>query len=235
MGFAACSKEDIEFYLDKGFSQEQITQLCSASQASVPDYQPYQQKVIIYSTEEAPGVKGGFTREERKAIKTLDEGADVVNLEVDQNFIKYTSVICLADQQGKEHTQRFKDCPPVDFVMNRYDIEISASGKKYGFFGKQFLTVKGDIKRTMQGSFDDYPPQFRKQLERQYNWKANRPEIDFPIRGDYSVTKVYNALTDLTKISDDATTLAQSEKENDEQTVEINETEKKKRWWNPFD
>ena len=49
---ANCAREDIQFYLDKGFTQEQVTQLCTATKGgggdAVPDYTPYQQKVIIF-------------------------------------------------------------------------------------------------------------------------------------------------------------------------------------------
>ena len=104
-GFSACDKEDVRFYLGKGFNQEQIIQLCAGSKAEVPDYTPYQQKVIIYQQgEEAPGIKDGFTREERMATKELQHGTDVTGLTADQNSIQYTVRVCLAVQEGKEYS-----------------------------------------------------------------------------------------------------------------------------------
>ena len=236
-GFAACSKADIEFYLDKGFNQEQITQLCGISETSVPDYKPYQQQVIIYSDQEAPGIKDGFTREERKAIKDLQLGADVKGLTVDQESIRYTVQVCLAVQEGKDYNQRFKTCPEVFYVVSRSGLTVSASGKKYGFFGQPAVQIVGEIKRTPKQNFDDYPARFKKQLKRHFDWKTGGNKTNVPIRGNFSVTKLYNALVALTKEADPNATIAQHEANDDVESVEEYDSnpKKKKRWWNPFD
>ncbi len=236
--FSACSKEDVQFYLDKGFSQEQITQLCAESGgASVPDYQPYQQKVIIYSSEEAPGIKDGFTLEERKAIKDIKLGADVVGLTVDQNYLRYTSKICVAMQEGKDYDQRFKTCPDVDFEIAREGLNVKASGKKFGLFGQLAVEVAGNIKRTPKVDFEDYPVRFRQQLKRNYDWKARKQSVNFPLRGDFSVTRMANALNTLSKEGDTNAIVAQNSEEEFEEPKRASEEKpkKEKRWWNPFD
>ena len=110
LAIANVAKKMWNFIWIKVLRRNRITQLCATSEgASVPDYQPYQQKVIIYSNEEAPGIKDGFTREEREAIKEIKLGADVIGLTVDQDKIKYTSQICLAVQEGKEYKPTFEN------------------------------------------------------------------------------------------------------------------------------
>lgn len=235
---AGCNKEDIQFYLDKGFTQEQITQLCgtSDSESSIPDYKPYQQQVIIYKEGAEPDIKDGFTREERAAIKDLKLGADVVGLTVDQDKIQFTLKLCLAVQEGKEYNQRFKTCPEVFYDVARAGLTINASGKKFGFFGQPAIQIEGDIKTTPKQNFDDYPKQFKKQLKRHYDWKTSGNDVNVPVRGDFSLTRLLNALTALAKEADPNATLAKNEV--DDETVEKiqkSEPEKKKRWWNPFD
>ncbi len=238
--YGACNKEDIQFYLDKGFSQEQITQLCaeSSSGSDTPDYQPYQQKVIIYSTEEAPGIKDGFTLEERKAIKALELGADVRNLTVDQDNIKFLSKICLMVQEGKEYDQRYRTCPEIDVVVNRVGLSASASGKKFGLFGNRVLQIQGDIKRTLTRGEDQFPAKFRQKLVQFFKHKTSKPMMNLPIRGDYSTTKLYDVITTLSKEGTPNATLAQNTEENTESDPTLTtegEPKKKKRWWNPFD
>lgn len=236
---AACSKEDIQFYLDKGFNQEQITELCTTSEASVPDYTPYQQQVIIYSEEEAPGIKGGFTREERAAIKDLKNGMDVVDLSVDQETIQYTVQVCVMSSEGKEYDQRYKACPEVLFKVSRRGLTTVTSGKKYGLFGKQTIKIKGDIERQSLVDFDTYPIEFRRQLKRDFDWKeGDRDTAKFPVRGDYSVTTLVNALDALSKPDTNVTIVENAD--DDEVEVEVEpvaetESKKKKRWWNPLD
>ncbi len=236
IGFSACNKDDIEFYLEKGFSQEQITQLCAASEAAVPDYKPYQQQVIIYREGEGPGIKDGFTRDERVAIKDLQQGADVAGLVVDQESIQYTVKICLAVQEGKEYSRRFKTCPEVFYKVLRSGLVVTASGKKYGVLGKNAIVIQGIIKRESKQDFDDYPVQFKKQLKRHFDWKTKGNTTRIPVRGDYSVTRLVNALNALSTAADANVNLAQHETgSNPDKMTEEAKVKKKKRWWNPFD
>jgi len=236
--FSKCSKEDVDFYLEKGFTHEQITQLCAAaSDANVPDYKPYQQQVIIYSDEGGAGKRrGGFTREESKAIRDLEDGVDVIGLKVNQDSIQYTLKICLAVQEGKEYSQRFKTCPEVFHSIARSGLTVVVSGKKFMFFGQQAVQVTGNIQRESKVNFDDYPIQFKKQLKRAYDWRANKNTAYFPIRHGYSLTRVLNALNTLAKPADEGVTLAQDTSAGAENAeMEDEDKPKKKRWWNPFD
>ena len=235
-GFSACDKEDIRFYLDKGFTQEQITQLCAAPKADVPDYTPYQQQVIIYRQgEEAPGIQDGFTREERTAIKELQQGADVVGLTVDQNLIQYTVRVCLAVQEGKEYSDRFKACPEVFYKVSRSGLEAIASGKQFGAFGQSSITVQGVIQRQPKQNLDDYPRKFKQQLQRMYDWKTRGNTARIPVRGDYSVDRLVQSLKVLSKAPDPNARLAQQGADSDDEMTEEDVAKKKKRWWNPFD
>ncbi len=234
-GFSACDKEDVKFYLDKGFTQDQVTQLCAGSKAEVPDYTPYQQQVIIYQQGEAPGVKDGFTREERMAIKELQVGTDVVNLTVDQDSIQYTVKVCLTVQEGKEYSQRFKACPEVFYTVLRAGLTAVASGKQFGMFGQSSITIQGGIQREPKQDFDDYPTQFRKQLKRYFDWKTRGDTTRIPVRGGYSVVKLIESLQALSKEPDPNLRLAQQETDGVSAAPEEEQVKKKKRWWNPFD
>ena len=245
-GFSACDKKDIEFYLDKGFNQEQITQLCAASETSVPDYQPYQQQVIIYSEEEGPKVRGGFTREERKAIQELQQGLDVVGFVADQESLQFTVRICLAVQEGKEYSQRFKTCPEVFYKILRSGLTVVASGKQLGFLGQNTLIITGNMKITPKQDFDDYPAQFRKQLKRNFDWKIGGDKAKVPVHPDFPVPKMVAALNTLAKPDDPNANMAllneaadetadEPAKEGEASVDDKPEKKKKKRWWNPFD
>ena len=146
-------------------------------------------------------------------------------------------------KKARNTNQRLKTCPDVDFEVDRVGLQVSAHGKKYGLFGQNAVKVNGKIKRTLKADINDYPPQFRKQLKRHYDFKASKQSVNFPARGDYSVTKLANSLNVLSKTADSNSneTVAQNEEppkeviRDEAETRKEFEEEKKKRWWNPFD
>jgi hypothetical protein len=247
VAYAQCGKDDIEFYLEKGFTQEQITQLCSggsgvADSESIPNYTPYQQKVIIYQQGSGPEIdKDGFTQEERKAISDLEAGGDVTNLEITSEAISYTRKVCISVAKGSEYNDRFKACPEADFSIPRNNVEVSHSGKKLIILGGATVQVEGNIDVKLKKGFDYYPIEFRRDLERKFNWQENGELTDFPVRGDYSVTRIVNAFRTLNstyKENSEANVEKVAESKPSESVSEINPEEvkeKKKKWWNPFD
>jgi len=240
LGSAKCSKEDIAFYLEKGFSQDQITQLCATSSegSEVPDYQPYQQKVIIYQDGGGPTIdKEGFNKEERAAVNSLKAGGDVIKLKVTPSHINYIRKVCIISGNSKEYDQRYKTCPEVVFKVSRDGLVASSSGKKLLLFGNAVVSIEGEIDRKLRGSWDDYPVNVRKELKRNFNWKENGHLTDFPVRGDYSVTKIVNAMRTLSSEGSDY--FDESAKSEDDFTEKVEvageDAKKKKKWWNPFD
>ncbi len=240
--FSACSKEDISFYLDKGFTQEQITQLCSTSggkpNESVPDYTPYQQKVIIYKDGGGPELKDGLTREEREAFKDLKLGGDVTGLKLTPETINYTAKICLRAGQSPNQHERFKDCTSIKYVIQRENLVVSSSGKKLLFFGTGVVKLEGNINATPKQSFDSYPIEFRKALERDFHWRENGSKTSFPVRGDFSITRIVNAfrvLADTYSGDGIENQVATIETSDEKEELVKSKKEKKKRWWNPFD
>jgi len=245
LSYSACSKEDIQFYLEKGFTQEQITQLCatSSSESAVPDYKPYQQKVIIYKDGGEPGIdKDGFTKEERTAINDLKAGGDIIKLNVTSSHINYVRKVCIITGNSPEVDQRFRTCPEVAFRVAREGLVAASSGKKLLVFGTAVVALNGTIDRELRGNWDDYPVSVRKELKRSFNWKEDGSKTDFPVRGDYSVTKIVNALRTLSSVNSDYFDEAIQEAKNTTETknekadTEVgDESKKKKKWWNPFD
>lgn len=243
MVHAQCGKDDIEFYLEKGFTQEQITQLCSGSSGvteneSIPDYTPYQQKVIIYQEGAGPDIdKDGFTREEREAISSLEAGGDVTNLKVTSEAITYTRKVCVFSANGPDYEDRYKACPETDFSIPRSDIKVSHSGKKLILLGTATVQIEGVIDRKLKQGFESYPADVRRELDRQFNWQENGKLTDFPVRGDYSVTRIVNAFRTLNstyKGNNDSKTEKVAEIKHDNSSSDLKK-EKKKKWWNPFD
>ncbi len=239
---ADCKRDDIEFYLDKGFTQAQITELCSATKSTgdtTPDYTPYQQKVIIYKQGgEDPGIKDGLTREEREAVSTIKAGGDVAKLKVTPETISYTAQTCVVSANTPDFEQRYKDCIEVDFVILRENLEVSASGKKLLLFGNPYILLEGTIDAKPKRPWEDYPISVRKALQRNFEWKENGKKTPFPVISDYSTARLVGAFRTLGETygqADNENQVAEASSEEIKEVVREPKEEKKKRWWNPFD
>ena len=238
---AGCNKEDIQFYLDKGFTQEQITQLCSATGSSnnEPDYTPYQQQVIIYKEGgEAPGLKDGLTKEEREAVNTIKAGGKISKLQVTPQTISYSGKVCVISASSPEVDQRYKDCIDVDFVVQREDLIVSSSGKKLLLFGNPYVQLEGIIDAKPKRAWKDYPIEVRRDLQRNFEWQENGKKTKFPVDGDYSVTRMVNAFRTLAETygqTENQSKVAEADTEEIKEVIRKPKEEKKKRWWNPFD
>ena len=259
--YSECSKEDVEFYLEKGFTQEQITQLCSARSsegASVPDYQPYQQKVIIYSNEGAPGIKDGLTLEERKATNALRGGIDARSVEVTPEAVNYIRPVCVNLKDSSDVEQWVSKCIDVAFSLSRDNLKVNQSGAKLFFIGQQQLEVSSAaIKRKYVTSdpWREFSPDKRFLIKRKYESLEKGNTTTIPLRRTADPGQMVNAirtLADITKAKQSGTTTSEVTRVLDDSYVPPTEEEyvasqrtyeeaqeekkkKKKKWWNPFD
>lgn len=239
---ADCSREDIQFYLDKGFTQEQVTQLCTSTGGGTetPDYTPYQQQVIIYKDGggEAPGLKDGLTKEEREAVNIIKAGGNVTKLKITPETISYSAKTCVISANSPDVNQRYKDCIEVDFVVQRENLVVSSSGKKLLLFGSPYVLLEGNIDAKPKRPWDSYPITVRRELQRNFEWKENGNKTPFPVSSDYSTSRLVNAFRTLAETygqTDDESQVAEANDVEIKKVVREPKAEKKKRWWNPFD
>lgn len=250
--FSACDAETIQFYLDKGFSQEQITKLCAEASESSPTYQPYQKPIVIY---QEGGHASGNSAEERKAINEIKGAIDGRSVDVTDDRINYIRNLCLLAGNSKEIDQRGKKCIDVAFSIARKGLTVTKSGRGLILFGQVELEVgSSDIKRktVTADPWDSFSPDIRFALKRKYDATQTGNFTTIPIRRSASTGQVVNALKTLAA----ATELQNSEHNNEVARVlddsyvppteeeylaanpidkEEKEEKKKKKWWNPFD
>ena len=259
--YSKCTKEDVDFYLEKGFTQEQITQLCSAASPegdSVPEYQPYQQKVIIYSSEGAPGIKDGLTLEERRATNALRGGIDGRSIEVTTEDVNYIRPVCVKWKSSPNVQERIEKCIDVAFSLSRDNLKVNYSGVKLLLIGQQQLEVSSAaIKRKFVTSdpWKGLPPDKKHLIKRKYETLEKGNTTTIPLRKTADPGQMVNAirtLADVTKAKQSGTTTSEVSRVLDDSYVPPTEEEylasqrtyeetreekkkKKKKWWNPFD
>lgn len=251
--WAGCTPDTINFYLDKGFTQEQITKLCAGSSESAPTYQPYQKPVVIYQE----GHVNGNTAEERKAISELRGSIDGRSVDVTKTHINFIRKVCIRAGNSPEKDQRIDKCIDSAFSIARDGLRVTESGSALLLFGQQNLRISSaSIKRkyVTADPWADYPPDIRFLLERKYNSQEKGNSTIIPLRRSSSPPQVVNAIrtlasntennltgntdSEVSKILDDNYVPPTEEEYIASQPTyeEIKEEKKKKKkWWNPFD
>ena len=241
--YGACDPDDVEFYLDKGFSQEQVTKICSIDDSEVPEYTPYQPPAVVIQpptphqarratapdgrTEPADLDLSGFTDQEKTAVETLVSGADVLGLIVDEDSIQYTKQACLEVHNDPDFSPDLKLCPEVDYRILRKGLSIGKYGREYGIFGKATITIQGKIQRFPQQDFAAYPNKYRQKLKPHFNWNTRSKTTRIPVRSGHTATQLAGAIKTLSRAKEPRASVVKTDKPKAK--------ENKKRWWNPFD
>ena len=183
---ATCSRDDITFYLDKGFTTEQITRLCSA--ASVPANET--QKSEKQSNKQQAGSPA---TDDNMLFLSRAIKAKTINLSDDS--LQYTQKMCM--EYGEEDLFGFtpKVCPDVTFIIALKGLKVLDTGKKYGFYGTPEVKVKSSvIKRVIIGELKDKNKEERELILEKFEKGF---ETAIPIRDDFSLEQVKQVLLKL--------------------------------------
>ncbi len=251
--WAECTPETVKFYLDKGFSQEQITKLCSQSSATTPSYQPYQKPVVIVQE----GYGTGNSIEEKRALNELRGSIDGRSIDVTDTSINFIRKVCIRAGNSPEIDQRVTQCIDVAFSIARNGLKVTESGSSLLLFGQQNIEVSSSKiirKYVTADPWANFAPDIRFLLQRKYESQEKGNLTTLPLRKTASPANVVNAIRTLSSVTrqqltgDEASEVSKVLDENyvppteeeyiaSQPTLEEikEEKKKKKKWWNPFD
>ena len=161
---SSCSKADIEYYLQKGFSHDQVTKLCSIPVAAAPS-----QGQVPAQQNSPQGADQSF----------LAAALDAKNVTLNQNQLSYSSKEC-ADYGPPNNTDLIEEaCVNSTVTINFSGLKIKKIAN--GFFlikDAQFI-VEGNLKRDYL-NFGSVRRQEQTEVLRLLPKKPNR--VNIPIR-----------------------------------------------------
>ena len=206
LAYAACSRSDVEYYLSKGFTPDQVTAICTSSSApalkEIPDEQatpattsPASEPVVDVPQEKSISHERSTdhktTQDNEQFLKIAIKGRDI---QLTRDTLRYTRKMCI--QIGEEDLYGFapKACPDVKFVIALEGLEVLKTGKKYLLYGSGEAWVRGSIQREIIGQLADQKPRDRKLILEKME-KGDQTVI--PIREDISLERVEAALREL--------------------------------------
>lgn len=194
---AECSRNDVEYFLKKGFSKEQVVAICEAAKPkqfgesdvqNERDYQAYSKEL-----EARLRIERKLQKEEDDVtlLKTAIAGEDI---KVTSEWMDFKSPFCIAAGNNPDIGARERVCPLVLYRVYFKGLQVKDYERKYLIFGTREIEVEGTIKRKLLHDFKEYPPSIRRQLINAYKTNVREGGTFIPIRKDYPISRVQEVL-----------------------------------------
>ena len=175
---AECSRDDITFYLEKGFSTDQIAAMCSEPSAKAQN--DGQQSTASSLSEEA---------------LFLSRAIQAQKIKLNDDSLQYTLKTCIKYGDVDDYGFAPKVCPDVIFSISLKGLVVLDTGLEYGFYGEQQIQVKSSaIKREIIGNLQDQKEEDKVLILDAFE-KGN--ETIIPVRDDFSLDEVKRVLLEI--------------------------------------
>ena len=180
--YSACSRDDVDHYLAKGFSTDQITTLCGTASST----QTENKSTASSQLSKQPASDNDTELFLKEAIK----GRNVL---LSHDALSYTLKVCI--EYGDEDLYGFAPtaCPNVRFKLALKSLEVKEPVKRI-FFSPDGIEVQGDITRTIIDGLEKYKADDQTLIHNQLE-SGNKTMI--PVRDDISIDKVFQTLEQL--------------------------------------
>ena len=194
---AECSRNDVEYFLKKGFSREQVVAICEVakpkqlgetSEQSDEDYEAYDKKL-----ESRLRIERKLQKEEDDTLllKAAIAGEDI---KITSDWLDFKSPFCIAAGNNPDVEARVRVCPQVLYRIYFKGLRVKEYERKYLVFGTREIEVEGTVKRKLLHDFKGYPAGIRAQLLDAYKAKVREDGTFIPVRKDYPVSRVQEVL-----------------------------------------
>lgn len=190
--WAECSRDDIQFYLDKGFTTEQVTLLCSKSAGEgKKKYRAYTEEYVDRQDQEYQS----RMRVEREAA--LRNSIEAIDIRLERGYLYYVRPQCVSEGVEKDRAFGLKSCPNIRYQIKLAGLKVDEKEHKKRFlFGQKMVQVTGQIKRReMPGAFADIPDEYWRNVLRKRLEKGNTTKI--PLRDGVDFHFARGALKDI--------------------------------------
>lgn len=189
---SACARTDVDYYLEKGYTREQVAAICG--DAPAPDG-VRKRDYDAYDDAREEELRDDVHRRERDGNTAfLQSAVSAWDVAVTPRHLTYTRKLCLGAGRGPEVTARIKICPEVRYRVYFAGLKVHAQPRESAVPGTREIEVTGKVKRKLLHDFDEYPPATRRQLLGSYRARTREGGTAIPIRKDYPMQRAYQTL-----------------------------------------
>ncbi|MDC1287566.1 hypothetical protein N8198_06750 [Gammaproteobacteria bacterium] len=159
--YAACTRDDIDYYLSKGFTQEQIAAICTeATEAAAP------------STTASPEAEadiavvpptGGSNEDAERYLREAINGDDV---RVEGGFLHYTARICIPYGRFNDNKEPLtkETCEQVRYKVTLRGMEAKREWLSENLLRPRQVFLQGQIEREIVSDLDGFNSVERRQI-----------------------------------------------------------------------
>ena len=157
---AECKKEDINYYLEKGFTTEQITALCSENEITIGN-KTTEDIYQSFSDEYADEQDDQYLRKMRIERQVFFKSAlGAQNVVLSRDLLIFNLYECAREGLAKPGSDFNKEgCAVVKTTVKLSEVEVSEKVfKEKVVFGVKSILVKGNVKTEIIGGMDGLDP-----------------------------------------------------------------------------
>ena len=154
VSFAKCSKEDVDYYLEKGFTPDQVTALCSEN---VSSNKKIDEVYKSFSDEYANEQDEEYIRKMRIERQVFFKSAlGAQNIKLKRDHLIFDQYECAKDGLAKPGSDRNKaGCAVVLTKIKLSEVEVSEKEyKEKVFFGTRSIRVRGNVQTRIIGGME---------------------------------------------------------------------------------
>ena len=192
---AMCSRSDIEYYLDKGFTRAQVTALCGNDNASSRQ----RNKEAYSDPAEYEASDAEKRRQEEEEIYFIKSAIGAWDIELTPQKLEYTRKFCIAAGKTPEVEGRTRVCPNVRYRIYFKGLEVGGYERKYFFLGRREVEVMGKVRRKLLHDLREYPSDLRRELLTAYKNSLRKDATFIPVRRDVPIHRVIDILRKYTR------------------------------------
>ncbi|MCP4874924.1 MAG: hypothetical protein GY896_05530 [Gammaproteobacteria bacterium] len=160
---AACTRDNISFYLSEGFTQEQITTICTMVTEPAAPPTPATPEPAA-SIPVAPPA-GDNNKDAERYLREVIKGHDV---HVEEGFLRYTARVCIPYGRFNDNTEPWpkETCQQVRHKVTLRGMRAKREWVGRSLFQPRQLYLEGQIERELVSDLDDFSSISRRQIIR---------------------------------------------------------------------
>lgn len=184
----ACTRDDVDFYLNKGFSKDQIAALCGGETRSPNEYRN------LGDAEEEAYRRGLQRRHREDDDRFVQTALDAHGVVLTPKYLQYTHGLCMRVINQPDVEARDKICPDVRFRVYLRGLEVDGYDRKFFIAGDRAIKVRGRVSRKLVEDLRKYAPPLRNAIRRAFKSDLNEHGTAIPVRSDAAIERVIGLL-----------------------------------------
>lgn len=176
---ADCSRDDIDHYLDRGFSPKQVLELCRSGGGN----QSLQQ-----------------ASQNSQQLDALRATIDARDISLDQDTLSFQRELCVKYDRPDFAQQRKKACGTARYQLARKGLQVEQSNTKLLFWGRNEVLISSpQVERSYNLGQEALSQRNQRRLQKVLDKRQQDNTIAVPVRAGVAISAARQQLQDLSQ------------------------------------